>query len=363
MYFHDLVIIVASIDKMSQTLLVAFPTPLINLDRPRTGCLGLLSFVIGICYAGAVWVRIPFAAANLNTALTAVKANMGLTVIAYLVMFLGLGWSILWFTGLGGALSSSNGGLLFLLFLSYYWTNQVLNNIVHVTTAGTVGTWWFVPDEANSCWSPAIQDSFYRATTYSFGSICLGSLLVAIVQALRAVAHQARNNDDMQLLVCIIDCILACIQDIIEYFNMFAYVYVGLYGFGYIEAGKNVMQLFQQKGWTVIINDDLGNRVLLMVSVCVGFLTGFIGLALALADQTLLSSLDADGSNTAGIGFIIGMIVGFVFSSILLSVVASGINTVIVCFAESPAEFEANHPQLSATMRAAWTAAWPELSF
>lgn len=309
-----------------------------------------------------MWPRIPFAAANLNTALTAVKANMGLTVIAYFMMVLALGWTIFWFMGVGDALTSSNGGILFLLFVSYYWTFQVLSNTVHVTTAGTVGTWWFVPNEANSCWSPAIQDSFCRATTYSFGSICLGSLLVAIVQALRALAHRARDNDDMQLLLCIVDCILACIQDVIEYFNMWAYVYVGLYGFGYIEAGRNVMQLFQQKGWTVVISDDLGNRVLLMVSVGVGFLTGFIGLAIAIADQSLLSSVAAEGS-IATTGFVIGLIVGFVFSSILLSVVGSAINTVIVCFAESPAEFEANHPQLSATMRAAWMAAWPELSF
>jgi hypothetical protein len=56
------------------------------------------------------------------------------------------------------------------------------------------------------------------------------------------------------------------------------------------------------------------------------------------------------------------LIVGFVFCSILMSVVGSAVNTVIVCFAESPAEFEANHPQLSAEMRHAWVQAWPELT-
>jgi large-conductance mechanosensitive channel len=57
----------------------------------------------------------------------------------------------------------------------------------------------------------------------------------------------------------------------------------------------------------------------------------------------------------------IGLIVGFVFCSILMSVVGSAVNTVIVCYAESPAEFEANHPQLSAEMRSAWIQAWPGL--
>jgi hypothetical protein len=265
------------------------------------GIMGIAMFAIGICYAGAVWSRIPFAAANLNTALTAVKANMGLTVVAYFMLILAFGWSALWFVGLGEAVSTSNGGVLFFLLLSYYWVHQVLSNTVTVTTAGTVGTWWFVPEEASSCWSSGLQDSFCRATTYSFGSICFGSLLVAIVQALRALAHMSRDSEDMQILTCIIDCVLACIQDIIEYLNKWAYVYVGLYGFGYMEAGRNVIQLFQQKGWTVIISDDLCDRVLFMVSLGVGILTGLITLAVTAADPNLLAALQLeDGVASAG---------------------------------------------------------------
>ena len=55
------------------------------------GVLGCVFFAIGICYAKAVWPRIPFAAANLNTALTAVKANMGVTMIAYGMVLLAFG--------------------------------------------------------------------------------------------------------------------------------------------------------------------------------------------------------------------------------------------------------------------------------
>jgi len=102
------------------------------------GCLGLLSFVIGICYARVVWHRIPFAAANLKTALTAVRANLGLAVLAYLVLALAFGWTLLWFLGLGESLQSSNLGIVFLLFVSYYWVHQVLQNTMQVTTGTCV---------------------------------------------------------------------------------------------------------------------------------------------------------------------------------------------------------------------------------
>ena len=56
----------------------------------------------------------------------------------------------------------------------------------------------------------------------------------------------------------------------------------------------------------------------------------------------------------------LGFLVGFIMASIMMGVVSSAVNTVIVCFAESPREFEVNHPQLSMEMRDAWRRAWPE---
>ena len=61
--------------------------------------------------------------------------------------------------------------------------------------------------------------------TTSFGSICFGSFLVAIVQALRALANSARDNGDAQIFACIAECILACLASILEYFNKVRTVY------------------------------------------------------------------------------------------------------------------------------------------
>jgi len=42
-----------------------------------------------------------------------------------------------------------------------------------------------------------------------------------------------------------------------------------------------------------------------------------------------------------------------------MSIVASAVNTVIVCFAEAPEEFQLNHPRLSDELRAAWQDMYP----
>lgn len=191
------------------------------------GCLGLFSFLVGICYARVVWHRIPFAAANLRTALTAVRANLGVVVLSYLMLALAFGWTMLWFLGVGSSLQANNLAVVFLLFVSYYWVHEVLQNTMQVTTAGVIGTWWFVTEEANSFCSKAVGDSFFRAITYSFGSICLGSFLVALVKALRSLEYYTRDNEDFQFLSCIIQCLLGCIESILEEINKWAYVYVG----------------------------------------------------------------------------------------------------------------------------------------
>ena len=189
----------------------------------------------------------------------------------------------------------------------------------------------------------------HSALTTSFGSICFGSLIVAIIQTLRNLAEQAQNSRDGNILACIAQCILACIQSIVEYFNRWAYVYVGIYGYSYLEAGKNVISLFKNRGWEAIIADNLVGTALFFMSVAVGILSGFAGVLIAWT------------STFGNIGpmFVYGFLIGTVLSTILLGAIGSAVNATIVLFAEAPAEFDQNYPELSNYMRQSWEATWP----
>ena len=85
----------------------------------------------------------------------------------------------------------------------------------------------------------------------------------------------------------------------------------------------------------------------------VGVLTGVIGILVAQAAGIDLSQ------GVVAIPFFLGFLFGFALAATLFSVVSSAVNTVIVCYAEAPAEFQQNHPRLSEEMRAAWRQAWP----
>lgn len=322
-----------------------------------------IGFLFSAYYCYIVWNKIPFAAANLITATTAVRANIGLAFFAYTNLFTTFFWSLWWAIAFiatsyvlgecdaeGNCQQEIKGGLVFLFLVSYFWTAQVIKNVVHTTVAGTVGTFWFAPLEANGCCSRGVRDSYCRSITTSFGSICLGSLIVAIIQAIKEIVHSMREHND-SLLACLADCILGCLESLAEYFNQWAFVYVGLYGYSFVEAGKNVMSLFRSRGWTSIVADMLVDTVLLMVSLGVGVLTGVVGV--------IVGSFVQNDSWTLVACFFIGMVIGFVLCSTLFSLISSAVNATIVLYAEAPAEFQANHPQLSDQMRSAWRKAYP----
>jgi hypothetical protein len=343
------------------------------------GIIALVFLALMVCYAKMVWSRIPFATANLKTGTSAVRANSGIILMAYVFPVLAAAWTVLWslaVTGIQDTLitckevdvgngpetvcTDPNYGIYFVLFVSFFFTHQVLQNCVHCAVSGVVGSWWFTPN-SNGCCSSAVLGSFIRTMTTSFGSICFGSLLVAIIQAIRQLAEQARQNDEVgQALACCIDCILGCLQQLLEYFNKWAFVYVGVYGFGYCEAGKSVMQLFKDRGWEAVIADDLVGMALGMSSVVVGLITAGVGVLIVEVSPWWKEFIVAMGDSSAKIiAAVLGFIIGLVLCSVVMSVIASSVNAAIVLFADAPAEFEQNYPELSSEMRQAYQIAHP----
>lgn len=279
------------------------------------GILGAIIALFNFCYARLVQHRIPFAVANLRVAEAAISKHKTTYAVAIVFTIVQVAWVAVWALALLGVAnnmstnenattgsledgdyctssaqcmsgsckiyggkrqcmsstsqifkaSAGNYIAYFFLLISFYWGLQVFKNIAHVTVAGTVATFWYQAESKG-----ATGSSLKRATTTSFGSICFGSLLVAILQALRSLAESQREEGSF--VGCICECILGCLQSLMEYFNRWAFVYVGIYGYKFTQAGKAVFDLFHQRGFDAIINDDLIGNVLSFAALGVGTL-------------------------------------------------------------------------------------------
>mmetsp|Transcript_6063 Transcript_6063/g.8729 ORF Transcript_6063/g.8729 Transcript_6063/m.8729 type:complete len:485 (-) Transcript_6063:122-1576(-) len=309
---------------------------------------------LAVWYTRIVWRLIPFAASNLHAALEGVNANFGIYLVAFVYSVIMVAWCVGWGYVAIGLLDLQHDdtpvswAAVFGLLVSLYWTISVLLNTVQVTVAGTIGTWLFDQGEPSS---GVVPSAMYRSLTYSFGSICFGSLVEAIVKALQSLADMAQSqnaeNDRSLLtgiLLCIVQCCLSLIEDVLEFFNEWAFVFVGIYGDSYVESGKSVMTLLKERGWTVLFTHDLAGYVLSFTVFLVTFCTGAVVL---LIHPQLYNIL-------------IGVVVGIFIASVVVNVVKSAVNTVIVCFADGPAIMQENHPVLTTEMSRAWIQVFPD---
>lgn len=355
-----------------------------------------------------LWVRryIPFAASTLSTALQALRDHKGLISMAMLTSVLVSAWFVVWAMASLGIFQyrqrhpnpsqvrrfpcehdarkectetvNSYESLYMTAFLliSLYWTSQVLSNILHTTTAGTIASWW-VSKSRNQ---RALREALYRSCTTSLGSICLGSLVVAIVSTLETIVSMAINtkkkleeedrkrekrrdqrphrNDNRSNEI--VKQLLQWLRKISEYVNAWAFVYVGLYGDTYWTAGKKVASsLFSQAGRSTFASDHLVYRVLGLMKLAIALLSGSL---LVVAQVTLFdwaTPTDIDSSTWRGAVFISGLLVGYWMSSVALSVVESVARTVIVCFVENPNALQSSHPTYFKELQHGWSTAYP----
>jgi hypothetical protein len=301
---------------------------------------GAIFLVINVIFVISVRSRIPFSAAILTVAIESTRVYPSVYVWVVFGIILQIAFSFLFFVTAGPIIYSLNNKMnvsnnviyfvYFLLALSYYWTAEVIVNLIHVTVAGIAGSWYFLyPQGAPSNVSTS---SFRRASTYSFGSICMGSLIVAAIRTIRLVLSYLRgmaareNNLIVVCIVCCIQCIFAMIESIVRYINQYAYVYIAIYGLDYIEAAKRTFSLLQTRGFDAIINDTLIDSALTVISIMTALLTGLISALVA----GLIFKLE--WPLWAALGFIIGLAISLVVTSAIDSTVV----TLFVCLAEDP---------------------------
>jgi hypothetical protein len=97
------------------------------------------------------------------------------------------------------------------------------------TTCGVIRQWWFTKThKVNSL--DMVGDSFLRAISFSFGSVCLGSLFIGPANFLRQIAGYIRPNKE-EAAISVFVIVQELIVSIIDYtsvkFSNWAFAYVG----------------------------------------------------------------------------------------------------------------------------------------
>ena len=146
------------------------------------------------------------------------------------------------------------------------------------------------------------------------GSICFGSLLVAVLAFFRVLVRSMKDRR-LAFAACLVDWILIKIENMMKFFNTYAFVYIALYavhwfhsielihlpclchcilgvcclrtsyGKSYLSAANDTWEMIKTRGFDVIINDDLSYVIVFIGCLMGGILSGSIGAAWVVVRQ------------------------------------------------------------------------------
>ncbi|KAG8740574.1 putative choline transporter, neither null mutation nor overexpression affects choline transport [Ceratobasidium sp. 414] len=328
--------------------------------------------VFGIFAYFGMRSRIPLASLMLQVVMDVSKHHKSVYIVAFTGLIVQAALSV-WFVftaiatyakwtpdantcGNGPSCSSGTvAGLVFFELFSYLWTSQVVGNVCLATMAGgPYGGWYyFGPDNMGMMPKNPALAAFARASTLSLGSIAFGSLIVTLLELLRLILNTVRANAAESgspveaALACCAACFVGCVESLVEYFNRYAYIEIGLYGKPYIPAAKDTWRLFKDRGIDVLINDSLTGMAMTWGAYLVGLLCSlFAYLYLRLTHP----SYNTDGQYTAPV-LLFAFVIGLQCSLTLASAIEAGVSTIFVGLGEDPQVLAERSPGLFEIIR------------
>lgn len=290
---------------------------------------GAIFAVCTLCAAfwvWCVWDRIGFTSQIVKVASATYSKSSSIFAVAVVSVFAQAVWTLVWVL----AVLPASGLAWPVLLLSFFWGCQVVANILYVSCSGVMARWYYGLQTED-----AVALSTKQACTQSFGSICMGSLLIAIIQTLQALCRAAQDDAEEEgnavaaCLACVAAAILGCIEDAVQVFNAYAFSYVAIYGLSFWDAGCQVFELIESSQAECLIHYSLVDMVSFFGSLSGGLftcgLTAFLAFRIGLSVDFILGA--------AILGFFAGLAVMIVVSRML----EAGSITLFVCYSEEPA--------------------------
>lgn len=284
---------------------------------------------------------IPLAAFLIDTGITVLFENQGMIFYA-LVMVTIQGILVLVWLALTAFvfLRTPTWAALTLFIISTYWVGSLTSNVMHFTVCYVVGG-WFLGDDRRT-----LRQGMSLATWQSFGSIALGSLIVTITHVLHTLVRGCSGRDRQGrrrggCFLCLLDCLTAYLERLAQWVNVYALAYVALTGSTFMKAASGVWNMFQRKGFSIVINDDLVHVVLALGPVVAATVVAIL-FTVFLDFFWNMEHEDEAKPAIIACSFVMTFWVNLVLGQVLHSIVI----TLYICYLENTNEFSRVHPHI-----------------
>ncbi|KAJ3157916.1 hypothetical protein HDU89_000295 [Geranomyces variabilis] len=216
----------------------------------------------------------------------------------------GTGWAVAFFT------------------LMYFWTSAIFKNVEKVTIAGVVSEWYFQRMEGSTT-ADRTWKNFRAATSTQFGSVCLGSLILGVVQTLQFFSRLARRVTGGGAMHRLFTACLDCGGHLADNVTSYALVYVGLTGVSFASASYATTRVFRRNLVLGLVTATV-TRLILFVATTT--LAGGAGIA---AFFFASRGLQSPYAYVVGV---VGAVVPYYLVQVLAHVVQNTVDATFICY-------------------------------
>jgi len=214
------------------------------------------------------------------------------------------------------------------------WVTEVVVACHQFMLSSAVSRYYFcMPKSEFSSTSPLLE-SFLTLITYHMGSICFGSLLVALLRIPQAICgyiyHKSKetNNKLAQCLAKACMCCLCLFEKCLRYFNATSYAMVAITGHSYCVSACKGAKTLASNAFRVGALAMVGGLTLFLgkclVAICSGVCAGLM--VRNFPDHPEVKSLT--------VPIFVCCILGYIISSGFFAVFSTAVNTLMLCFCE-----------------------------
>ncbi|TPX36952.1 hypothetical protein SmJEL517_g00954 [Synchytrium microbalum] len=213
------------------------------------------------------------------------------------------------------------------------WGWAVISGINQITLAGGIASWYWCRDKRALPVLPVTR-SFFRAIFWHLGSVCLGGLLLTIVETIRFFLFKAQytakasQNKTAQWLLACTQCCMGCIEKIVKFINREAYIEIAVYGKAFFKSAGRAFGLLTRNCLRLVAVNFVADFVIIMGRLVITIGMGFLAYFLITWQESNLQ---------LHFMFIPALLVAFeafLISSIFLNIYHIAVDTIFLCFCE-----------------------------
>lgn len=219
---------------------------------------------------------------------------------------------------------------LWYLLFCFFWTSNFIVAYGDMVIAMAIAKWYFTRDKRETG-NATVISAFCDTGTYHIGTLAFGSLVLAVVQLIRAILAKIQQkvkqaqSSIADCLLCCCQCCLWCFEQCIKFLNKNAYIQTAIFGTPFCTSAREAFFLILRNFARIGAVSYVSGAVLIIGKLFISAIT--TTLSYIMMSQMLQDEL----FNLWGPTVLVFLISYFV-SDMFLDVFEMGISTILQCF-------------------------------